>query len=195
MEEREDGTTLIAYGPPVGLDTADNDAVQTALRRLLPKADVLAVSGYQWNEDPYSKGTWAFYRPGQVTHGLREMQAEGPIFFANSDIANGWRGFVDGAIESALTAAPRFASISTNRLESPCRTSGLQPLARAWRSSSWMLHELTELCSALDAAVSNPNAHFAIGWKEAHRIQQARTCMASWAATLAVQADSATAQP
>lgn len=104
--EHDDGTRLVAYGPPVGLDITDNDEVQAALRRLLPKAEVVSATGYQWTEDPYSKGTWAFWRPGQVTRGLRAMQAsEGSLFFANSDIANGWRGFVDGAIESGLVAA------------------------------------------------------------------------------------------
>lgn len=105
-EEHDDGARLVAYGPPVDLDITDNDAVEAALRRLLPKVDVVAVTGYQWTVDPYSKGTWAFWRPGQLTRGLRSMQqAEGSVFFANSDIANGWRGFVDGAIESGLTAA------------------------------------------------------------------------------------------
>ncbi|CAF3875992.1 unnamed protein product, partial [Rotaria sp. Silwood1] len=28
---------------------------------------------------------------------------EPPLFFASSDIANGWRGFIDGALESGLT--------------------------------------------------------------------------------------------
>lgn len=104
--ERDDGSVIVAYGPPVGLDITDDDAVRAAVRQLLPKVDVVAVTGYQWTEDPYARGTWAFYRPGQVTRGLRGMQtAEGALFFANSDIANGWRGFVDGAIESGLSTA------------------------------------------------------------------------------------------
>ncbi|CAF4350267.1 unnamed protein product, partial [Adineta steineri] len=37
---------------------------------------------------------------------LKALQiAEPPIFFASGDIADGWRGFIDGAIESGLTNA------------------------------------------------------------------------------------------
>ena len=76
------------------------------LRKLLPKAEVQAVTGYQWAEDPYSKGTWCWYRPAQVAQGLRAMQqSSGRVHFATGDIAQGWRGFVDGAIETGLTAA------------------------------------------------------------------------------------------
>jgi monoamine oxidase len=104
--ERDDGTVIVVFGPPNGPDITDEEAVQAALRQLLPKVDVLAVTGYQWNADPYSKGTWCFYRPGQLTQGLRGMQAaEGALFFAGGDIANGWRGFVDGAIETGLASA------------------------------------------------------------------------------------------
>lgn len=104
--EREDGTVVVMFGPPNGMDITDEESVQKALRLLLPKADVLAVTGYQWNADPYSKGTWCWYRPNMVTQGLRGMQAaEGSLFFATGDIANGWRGFVDGAIETGLSSA------------------------------------------------------------------------------------------
>ncbi|CAF3941378.1 unnamed protein product, partial [Rotaria sp. Silwood1] len=49
-------------------------------------------------------GTWGWYRPGQVTSNLLTLQEhEPPLFFASSDIANGWRGFIDGALESGLT--------------------------------------------------------------------------------------------
>ena len=105
-DEREDGTTIVVFGPPGQLDLTDEESVQNAVRQLLPKAEIVAATGYQWSQDPYAKGTWCFYRPMQVTRGLQGMQAdEGALFFATSDIANGWRGFVDGAIETGLTAA------------------------------------------------------------------------------------------
>ena len=104
--ERDDGTVLVVFGPPGGIDITDEASVQAALRKLLPKVEVQAVTGYQWNDDPFSKGTWCFYRQNQLTQGLRGMQArEGALFFASADIANGWRGFVDGAIETGLASA------------------------------------------------------------------------------------------
>lgn len=102
----DEGTVLVAFGPPGKLDITDEEAVQKALRGLIPHAEVLGVTGYQWEADPYSRGTWCWYRPGQLTQGLEGLRkAEEGIFMAGSDQAEGWRGFVDGAIESGITAA------------------------------------------------------------------------------------------
>ena len=50
------------------------------------------------------------YRPGMLTGALRELQRpEGRIHFAGSDVANGWRGFIDGAIESGASVARQVA--------------------------------------------------------------------------------------
>lgn len=103
---RDDGTVLVAFGPPGQLNTTDEEAVQQAIRGLIPKAEVVGVTGYQWQADPYSRGTWCWYRPGQLTQGLAALRRpEGGLFMAGSDQAEGWRGFVDGAIESGITAA------------------------------------------------------------------------------------------
>ena len=105
-KELDDGTLLVGFSPPGRLDIADEAAVQGALRGLLPKADVLSVMGYQWGVDPYAKGTWCWYRPGHVTKYLEEIQRpEGGLIVAGADTASGWRGFVDGALESGITAA------------------------------------------------------------------------------------------
>lgn len=104
--EMADGSLLACFGPPGKLDITDEAAVQSALRQLLPKVEVVGVTGYQWAADPYSRGTWCWYRPGQLTAGWEDMRrAEGGLFMAGSDVAEGWRGFVDGAIESGYTAA------------------------------------------------------------------------------------------
>lgn len=105
-KQRDDGTLLVAFGPPGLLDITDEATVQQALRPLLPKAEVIGVTGYQWDVDPYSRGTWCWYRPKQLTEGLAGLRRqEGAIFMAGSDLAEGWRGFVDGALESGITAA------------------------------------------------------------------------------------------
>jgi monoamine oxidase len=39
------------------------------------------------------------------------QQARGRILFAGSDIANGWGGFIDGAIESGMEAALQAAAL------------------------------------------------------------------------------------
>ena len=46
------------------------------------------------------------YPKGMLTTALAELQRpEGNIHFANADIADGWRGFIDGAIESGAQVA------------------------------------------------------------------------------------------
>lgn len=105
--EGESDTHMIGFGPsPKFLNVADRDAVQRAVRKFLPDAEVEVVRGYQWNLDPFSQGTWCLYRPGQYGRYLAHLQAtEGRLVFASSDWADGWRGFIDGAIESGLSAS------------------------------------------------------------------------------------------
>jgi monoamine oxidase len=97
---------LTAFGPSGKLiDINDDEAIQNAVRRILPGAEVEWAVGYDWNADSYARGTWCVFRPGQLTRYLRELQRpEGRVFYASGDNANGWRGFIDGAIESGLRA-------------------------------------------------------------------------------------------
>jgi monoamine oxidase len=45
------------------------------------------------------------YRPNQLSRYLRDLQQpDGRVLLAGSDVASGWNGFIDGAIESGLTA-------------------------------------------------------------------------------------------
>lgn len=55
--------------------------------------------------DPYAKGVWACWGPNSASKYLQELQQHhGRIVFASADWADGWRGFVDGAIEQGQTA-------------------------------------------------------------------------------------------
>ncbi|ERI50776.1 hypothetical protein N878_07885 [Pseudomonas sp. EGD-AK9] len=108
----ENGTLLIGFAPdPKLIDINDNKAVEQALQPLLPGVEVTSSYGYDWNLDPFSKGTWCTYRPGQTTRYLTELQkSEGRLFFTGSDMANGWRGFIDGAIESGREVGYQVAN-------------------------------------------------------------------------------------
>jgi monoamine oxidase len=107
-----DSQLLVGFGSsPRTLDINDDDAVLQAVREYLPDAELIESFGYDWNRDPYSHGTWCMYRPNVLTQDLRELQrSEGRVHFAGSDVANGWRGFIDGAIESGLRVAQQVAS-------------------------------------------------------------------------------------
>ena len=91
------------------LDVNDDDEVQAAFNQYMPGLRISESVSYDWNHDPYSKGTWCMYPPGMLTSSLAELQRpEGNIFFAGADIANGWRGFIDGAIESGARTATQI---------------------------------------------------------------------------------------
>lgn len=100
----DDRSMLVAFGSSAGLIDIHSPAeVQKALRKFLPSVEVEETLGYDWTLDPYSQGTWCIYRPNMLTKYLHELQKpEGNVHFACSDWANGWRGFIDGAIESGL---------------------------------------------------------------------------------------------
>ena len=97
---------LIGFGTDAGrCDPTDVDAVQRALDAVLPGYEVLDATAHNWVDDEYARGTWAIHRPGWYTAFHAEMQRpEGRLRLAGSDIANGWAGFIDGAIESGIEA-------------------------------------------------------------------------------------------
>ncbi|MBT2407889.1 MULTISPECIES: FAD-dependent oxidoreductase [unclassified Streptomyces] len=102
------GEGYLAYGFSIdpGLDVSNRQQLQAAVQRFDPSAQVLAAKGHDWGNDPYARGGWTFKQPGQLTRTLRAIQRPvGRLAFASSDIASGWSGWVDGAIESGLRAA------------------------------------------------------------------------------------------
>jgi monoamine oxidase len=103
-----DGDTLfVAFGNDAhALDPSDRAAVTDAFLELVPGVDVVDVLAHDWTRDEYSGGTWASHRPRQISRYLAELQRpEGRVVLAGADIADGWSGFIDGAIESGLSAA------------------------------------------------------------------------------------------
>jgi monoamine oxidase len=108
------GNVLVAFGPDAErLAPGDEQGVRRALAELLPDGvEIVEVAGHDWRRDPFSRGTWSVYRPGQLSGSLRALQApHGRVVFAGSDVADGWNGFMDGAIESGLRAARSAARL------------------------------------------------------------------------------------
>ena len=107
-EYHQDGDTiLVAFGPDSSrLDATDLKQVQAAVDLLVPDAEVLDVASHDWTADPFSGETWPMHRPGYLTESLADFQTpQGRLLMAGADYANGWGGFIDGAIESGLEAA------------------------------------------------------------------------------------------
>lgn len=106
-------THLIGFGPSAELlDVTDPKQIERAVRELLPGARVLDSTAWDWNADPYARGTWCTLRPGQYSRHLAALQQPaGRVFFASADWANGWRGNIDGAIEQGLVAARQVRAL------------------------------------------------------------------------------------
>ncbi len=57
-------------------------------------------------------GTWMAYRPGQLTRFHSAFQeTEGRLAFAGSDLALGWAGWMDGAVETGARAAAQVVEM------------------------------------------------------------------------------------
>lgn len=107
-EYHHDGNTiLVAFGPDASrLDATSRDEVQAAIDLLVPGLEVLDVASHDWTNDPLAGETWPMHRTGFLTESLPALrQVQGSLRIAGADYANGWGGFIDGAIESGLEAA------------------------------------------------------------------------------------------
>jgi monoamine oxidase len=105
---------MIGFGPDAErCDAADLPALQRQLDAILPGYELLAATAHDWLADEFSRGTWAIHRPGWYEHHHASMRRPEPgVLFAGSDLADGWAGFIDGAIESGLRAGALAADLS-----------------------------------------------------------------------------------
>ncbi len=105
---------LLAYIPDKsGMEMASIPSEQRVekilakVTELHPEAPKYFEAGYVkwWQEDPWAGGTYAYFRPGEITT-VRTMIAkpEGRIHFAGEHTA-GWQGYMNGAVESGHRAA------------------------------------------------------------------------------------------
>ena len=106
-----DGEQLqIGFG--IDAERYDPNELQRDLERILPGYELVDATWHDWLADEYARGTWAIHPPGWYTRHHAEMRRpEGRVLLAGSDLANGWAGFIDGAIESGLTAGTWAASL------------------------------------------------------------------------------------
>jgi nicotine oxidoreductase len=105
----EEGDAQLIFGINASpeLDVNDKEQVAATIRGYVPEIEeVLDVTGHAWGSDPFSRGGNTCYRPGQLTRYLADLQQPvGRLAFAGADLASGWVGYMDGAVESGLRAA------------------------------------------------------------------------------------------
>jgi monoamine oxidase len=101
-----DSRVLVCFGGDAAAFDPSPDAVAEALRIWDPEAVVLDVAYHDWTADPLTGETWLTTRPHQLTTAYPAFREPiGTLVFAGSDYADGWAGFMDGAIESGGRAA------------------------------------------------------------------------------------------
>jgi monoamine oxidase len=112
-----DEQLLIGFGPDAArCDAADLTGVQRSLDAILPGYEAVAATAHDWVADEFARGTWAIHRPGWYSRYHAVLRTpEGRVMLAGSDLANGWSGFIDGAIESGLRAGAWAADASEGR--------------------------------------------------------------------------------
>ncbi|MGP4052530.1 FAD-dependent oxidoreductase [Streptomyces sp. 2A115] len=105
FKARSDGNIMIGFSASTTFDASNRADLQREMRKFVPGIEVVAVKAQHWGQDPFSKGGWAVRKAGILTGPLKAVQQPwGKVAFASSDIAVGWHGFIDGAIESGFTA-------------------------------------------------------------------------------------------
>ncbi|KAH7354713.1 putative flavin-containing amine oxidase [Rhexocercosporidium sp. MPI-PUGE-AT-0058] len=113
----------ITFGWSDGVDSKDNthlvlftseyaemsDTAKTVahVRKLHPEDfSVASLVGMDWNADEFAQGMWCMFEKGYFTKYWKELKKpHGRLSFASADTADGWRGFIDGAIEQGKRAA------------------------------------------------------------------------------------------
>lgn len=108
------GTWCIGFGYNMGLKDPKNSKyiIDCFRADIHPGAQIEAYATHDWVNDPYSKGGWACWGPGCASAFLQELQKpDGRVLFASADWADGWRGFVDGAIEQGQQAAQNIVAL------------------------------------------------------------------------------------
>lgn len=88
-------------------DAAAADLARRELDRVYPQegAAAIAYARVNWDADPWARGDYAWFRPGQLTSMLPHLASpEGRLHFAG-DQTSALPGWMQGALESGLRAA------------------------------------------------------------------------------------------
>ena len=106
FQQADGSQIMIGFGYDAEIcDATDLAGVQASLDDIMPGYRAVAATAHDWLADEFSNGTWAIHRPGWYTRHYAEMRRpEGPVLLAGSDLAAGWSGFIDGAIETGIRA-------------------------------------------------------------------------------------------
>ena len=105
-------THVVAFGasavPLHGED--DIEKTKAALLDMRGDIEIQRLLFHNWVRDPYARGGWCMFPKEFASKYLDALQeSHGNVWFASADWADGWRGFIDGAIEQGVVVGQRVA--------------------------------------------------------------------------------------
>ena len=94
--------------------TGGSQAVVDQLRWLGPPAELINAQVTTWEDDPWSRGGYAFFGPS-FDPALRSWLARpaGRVLFAGEHTSDRWQGYMNGAIESGKRAAAEVRALES----------------------------------------------------------------------------------
>lgn len=106
MGRLNEGQHVLAFSVEKTFDVNQPRQVEAAVQAVIPDARVAGYTATDWYADEFALGVGAFRQPFQLTTPHRAIQRpHGRVKFAGGDVADGWSGYMDGAIESGLRVA------------------------------------------------------------------------------------------
>ncbi|MDX2935288.1 flavin monoamine oxidase family protein [Streptomyces ipomoeae] len=139
MGRFDEGQSVVAFSVKDTFDVHDRGQVEAAVKDILPDAQLVNYTAHDWHADEFALGVGAFRQPFQLTRLHRDLQKpHGRIKFAGGDIADGWSGYMDGAVESGIRAAggTLLTAAEIERLTSAAALRAPQVNRRSYRSMS-----------------------------------------------------------
>lgn len=106
MGRFNEGQPTVAFSVKEGFDVSNPRQVLAGVREIIPDAELVNYTATDWHTDEFALGVGVFRQPFQLTRLHSKIQRpHGRVKFATGDIADGWSGYIDGAIESGLRVA------------------------------------------------------------------------------------------
>ncbi len=100
-------THVVAFGAAETPLNGEDDIEKTKdAMQAIREVEVQRVVFHNWVKDPWARGAWCMFDTGFASKYQAALQEKhGSVIFASADWADGWRGFIDGAIEQGAAAA------------------------------------------------------------------------------------------
>ncbi|GAA2053410.1 FAD-dependent oxidoreductase [Nocardiopsis rhodophaea] len=106
MGRLNENAPVVAFTIDTSVNFNDHAEVEAAVRQIIPSASLRSYTVCDWQAEEFSLGGPAYRQPFQLTQLHRAInESSGKVKFCGDDLALGWCGYMDGAIESGLRVA------------------------------------------------------------------------------------------